>query len=196
MPVDLPDPSARGDVPRAEVCEAGCLVLTVSAERIEAGEWLDQWQDATELSRPRLVLVTELAQDDLEDVAAHLQELVGEDSAIVVRYLPLEDDLGHFGGVLDLATSTIHEYTNASTQAVSVRDCDPEHLLLTSDARADLLTILATRAEDDGVLAAFVAGQPFDVPAEYAASFASGQICPVYPAEAAHEVRSLLDVLR
>jgi len=145
---------------------------------------------------PRLIIVADLDQDDLEDVAVEIQELVGEDSVTVVRYVPLDADAGGFGGVLDLATGLIHEYPAAPDYQGTYRPADPEHLTLTADARADLLTLVATHAVGDGALSAFVEGRTFDVAGEFAHCVSHGFLCPVLPAEAREEIAGLVDLIR
>jgi hypothetical protein len=72
--------------------------------------------------------------------------------------------------------------------------CDPEHRALTADARADLVTIVATQAESDEVLDAVLRLMPVDLRVEFARQFASGEIVPVIPVDVVGEAE-LLDLL-
>lgn len=169
--------------------------MRISAHRVEGGAWSSEWLRAAEDRIPRAVVVADLADDDLEDVAAEVQELVGEDTVVTVRYLPLDREEGGFAGVIDLATHTIHEYPASAGAAHRVGPCDPEHIALTSDAYADLVTLVATNTVNDDALAALIDGRPFDVAAEFATAVSDGSLCPVLPAEAADEVDYVLSLL-
>ena len=174
------------------------LVLEVSAADLPdaPGPWLRLWDEWTEDRRPRLVVVHDVdaSSEDLEDVAAVCQEWVGEDSALALRYLPLHDDDGSLAGLLDLLTEEVRDYSSGELQ---VSMCDPEHRALTADARADLVTIVATRAESDEVLDAVLRLMPVDLRSEFARQFASGEIVPVIPVDMVGEaeLQDLLDTL-
>ena len=150
------------------------LVLEVSAADLPdaPGAWLTLWDEWTEDRRPR----------------------VGEDSALVLRYLPLHDDDGSLAGLLDLLTEEVRDYSSGH---LKVSLCDPEHRALTADARADLVTIVATRAESDDVLDAVLRLMPVDLRGEFARQFASGEIVPVIPVDVVGEaeLQDLLDTL-
>lgn len=171
-------------VAQVQVIEGRVLALHLSA----AGpvDWSDAdretWEDWCDEFRPRLIVVTDLdeSQDDFEDVAAEVQDLVGEDSTVVLRYLPLHDDAGQVAGLLDLLTEEIRDY---STGSLKVSACDLEHRLLTGDARADLITIIATRADDDSILERVIALMPVDLREEFARQFARGDITPIMPVD-------------
>ncbi len=194
MAQDLPDPSSPAAAPVLEHLGRG-VVLRLSAHRVEVGAWLSEWSRAAEDHCPRAVVVADLGDDDLEDVAAEVQELVGEDTVITVRYLPLDREEGGFAGVIDLATHTIHEYPAEPGAEHRVGPCDPEHVALTADAHTDLITLVATYAVNDGALAAMIQGRPFEVAAEFAAAVSAGGLCPVVPALAVDEVDQVLALL-
>jgi hypothetical protein len=67
----------------------------------------------------------------------------------------------------------------------------------TADARADLVTIVATRAESDEVLDAVLRLMPVDLRGEFARQFASGEIVPVIPVDVVGEaeLHDLLNTL-
>lgn len=195
MAYDLPTPGPPAAPARIDRVGDG-LVLTISAQRLVPGPWQDAWMRAAEDRVPRVVVVTDLADDDLEDIAVEVQELMGDDSVAVVRYLPLEGDDGDFAGVLDLATLRIHEYPVAGQPEHRYRDADVEHVALTADARADLMTIVATHAVDDDALSAMLDGRAFDIAVEFIRCVTDGSVCPVVPAEALHEVAELLELVR
>ena len=174
------------------------LILDVSAADLpdSPGAWLTLWDEWTEDRRPRLIVVHDVdaSSEDLEDVAAVCQEWVGEDSAVALRYLPLHDDDGSLAGLLDLLTEEVRDYSSGNLQ---VTMCDPEHRALTADARADLVTLVATRAESDEVLDAVLRLMPVDLRAEFVRQFASGEIVPAIPVDVVGEaeLRELLDTL-
>ena len=174
------------------------LALEVSAANLpdEPGAWLSLWDEWTEDRRPRVIVVHDVdaSNEDLEDVAAVCQEWVGEDSALALRYLPLHADDGSLAGLLDLLTEEVRDYSSGHLQ---VSMCDPEHRALTADARADLVTIVATRAESDEVLDAVLRLMPVDLRGEFARQFASGEIVPVIPVDVVGEaeLHDLLNTL-
>ena len=136
------------------------------------------WEAWSEDFRPRLIVVSDLdsADEDFEDLAAQVQEMVGEDSAVVVRYLPLHDDDGGVAGLLDLLTEEVRDYSSGE---LALAACDLEHRLLTADSRADLVTMIATRAADDSILTRVLALMPVDLTLEFDRQFAGGEIVPL-----------------
>ncbi len=91
---------------------------------------------------PRLVALTQLDRPgaDADEAVALCQRLLGDQ--VLPLQLPLHDDDGTIGGLLDLLTLTVHADGER-------READPEHVRLVEPLREDLLEALLTGSDGD-----------------------------------------------
>lgn len=157
------------------------LFVVSSVDGIDAAT-RSLWDECESVSLPRAVVVThlDLGDSDFDETVAVCHRMLTGGRAVLPVHLPVLDDDEVFAGVLDLLTSRIHEWTSGEEQ---VRDADPEHLGMTTDARTDLLEGIIAESEDQTLMDRFIAGE--DLPVEQlsedlARAIARGHFHPVY----------------
>ena len=119
------------------------------------------WDECEAINMPRGVVVTNLDRDesDFDEAVAVCHRMFTGGRDVLPLHLPVLDDDGSFVGVLDLISNRIHEWSSSAHQE---RDADPEHLDMTSTARAELLDGIAAESDDEQLLQALIDGDAVD----------------------------------
>ena len=137
-------PDLEGEL-AAGLRAAGAAVLVVSPVQGLDPRSAVLWERCEAAGLPRLVVVTQLdrAGADADEAVAVCQRVLGD--GVLPLQLPLHDDDGAVGGVLDLLALEVSEDGTR-------RAPEPEHLPLVEGLRADLLEARAHRQRGRGRL--------------------------------------------
>ncbi len=124
---------------------------------------------------PRVVVLSQLDRPgaDADEAVALCQRLLGD--GVHAVQLPLHDDDGSVGGLLDLLELTV-------SHAGEQRPADPEHVTLVEGLRGDLVEAVLTGSEDEARFTAYLADdepEPAELAAELAAAVGRGDVQPV-----------------
>ncbi|HEU0101128.1 MAG TPA: GTP-binding protein [Mycobacteriales bacterium] len=152
---------------------ASAVVLVVSPVQGVDPRTVALWESLAHL--PRLVVLSQLDRPgaDADEAVALCRRLLGDD--VLPLQLPLHDDDGSVGGVLDLLHLTVSE-------GGARRAAEPEHVTLVEALRGELVEAVLTGSEDDELFEGYLAdvepsGQV--LAAELAAALARGDLQPV-----------------
>ena len=196
--VSLLDPPGAPDLAgelHAGLRAAGAAVLVVSPVQGLDARTAQLWELCEAAGLPRLVVLTQLdrAGADADEAVAVCQRVLGE--GVLPLQLPLHDDDGPVGGLLDLLSLRV---SDASGQ--SVRAAEPEHLPLVEGLRDELVEAALTGSEDEELFDAWLEGSepaPDVLRAELAAAVLRGDVQPAVVAVPPRGVgvAALLDLL-
>lgn len=105
---------------------------------------LEKWRLARELYIPSLVIICDLLASDIdfEDMSAIATKML---DPVVTPFLVLHSDDGKPAALINLETLAILDY---STEPVSERQADPEHIELVAEFRVEYLEALEDAGED------------------------------------------------
>ena len=168
-----------------------CVIFVVSA--VEGDGDIDDatthaWEACAERNVPRIIVIShsEDPDADFEDVVTHCQAALDEAASIVAVQLPLYADGAGVGGILDLLTESIYDYSVATRSGAYGRylviPAEPEHLSLITDDRDRLLEGIATESADPHFIENLISGHHFDaevVQREFIDSVRGGRLYPV-----------------
>ncbi len=166
-------PDLEGEL-AAGLRAAGAAVLVVSPVQGLDPRSAVLWERCEAAGLARVVVVTQLdrAGADADEAVAVCQRVLGD--GVLPLQLPLHDDDGAVGGVLDLLALEVSE---GGTR----RAPEPEHLPLVEGLRDDLLEGVLTGSEDEEVFDRWLDGEEpaRDVlAAELAGAVARGDLQP------------------
>lgn len=140
--LDAPgDPALPGPL-QAALRAASAAVLVLSPVQGLDPRSVALWEACERAELPLLVVVSQLDRPgaDADEAVALSQRLLGD--AILPLHLPLHDDDGLVGGLLDLLTLSV--VTPAET-----READPEHVRLVEPLREELLELVLSGGSSD-----------------------------------------------
>lgn len=185
-------PDLAGEL-HAGLRAAGAAVLVVSPVQGLDARTAALWEACEAAGLPRLVVLTQLDRPgaDADEAVAVCQRVLGD--GVLPLQLPLHDDDGGVGGLLDLLALEVSE-------AGVRRPPEPEHLPLVAGLRDELLEAVLTGSEDEDVFDRWLGGgepSPGVLAAELAAAVARGDLQPVVVAVPRRGVgvADLLDLL-
>ena len=166
------DPDAEGAV-QAGLRAADAVVLVVSPVQGVEPRTVALWETAAHL--PRLVVLTQLDRPgaDADEAVAVCQRVLGE--GVLPLQLPLHDDDGTVGGLLDLLSLQVR--TGGTGRAA-----DLEHVRLVEALRDELLEAVLSGSEDEDRFTGWLGGvepPPDELAEELAAAVARGDLQPV-----------------
>lgn len=119
------------------------------------------WDECEAMQMPRGVVITNLDDDDadFDETVAICHRMFTGGREVLPLHLPVLDDEGSFIGVLDLITNRIHEWSSAQRQE---RLAEPQHLDMTSTARAELVEGIAAESDDEQLMDLLLDGHDID----------------------------------
>lgn len=168
-----------------------CVIFVISA--VEGAGDIDDstthaWEACAERNLPRIIVIShsEDPDADFEDAVTHCQAALDEAASIVAVQLPLYADGAGVGGILDLLTESIYDYSIATGSGAYgsylAIPAEPEHLSLITDDRDRLLEGIATESADPHFIEKLISGHHFDaddVQRELFDSVRGGRLYPV-----------------
>lgn len=174
--VPLLDPPGSPDLAGAlhsALRVAGCALFVVSPVQGVDPRTVALWEALERL--PRVLVLTQLDRPgaDADEAVAVCRRVLGE--GVQPLHVPLHDDDGGVGGLLDLLHLTV-------SQDGDRRAADPEHVQLVADLRGELVEAVLTGSADDAVFTRFLDDQepPGTVlDRELAAAVGRGDLQPV-----------------
>lgn len=163
------------------------LVIIASAEHGLDAHTAPVWHAAQEFRLPIIIAVTDLERGrvDIDEMAHIARRIFDEPDAIHVTVQPAFADDESIGGVIDVMTMNVSEYSK-QTDAINERPCDVEHVSLLADSRADLIFHVASRVDDPALVEQVSSGMtPMAGALQHAAltCVRSGDLFPVLPLE-------------
>ena len=195
-PLWLLDPPGAPDLAgelHAGLRAAGAAVLVVSPVQGLDPRSAVLWEACAAAGLPRLVVLTQLDRPgaDADEAVAVCQRVLGD--GVLPLQLPLHDDDGAVGGVLDLLALQVSE-------GGTKRAPEPEHLPLVEGLRDDLLEGVLTGSEDEDLFDRWLGGEepaPDVLAHELAGAVARGDLQPAVVVSPRHGVglADLLDLL-
>ncbi len=165
-------PELAGEL-HAGLRAASAVLLVVSPVQGIDPRTVALWESLEHL--PRVVVLTQLDRPgaDADEAVALCQRLLGD--GVHAVQLPLHDDDGSVGGLLDLLTLTV-------SHDGEQRPADPEHVTLVEGLRGDLVEAVLTGSEDEALFVAYLADdepEPAELITELAAAVGRGDVQPV-----------------
>ena len=132
---------------------ADAVVLVVSPVQGLDPRTVADWEACGLAGLPRVVVLSALDRPgaDADEAVALCQRLLGEE--VLPLALPLHDDDGSVGGLLDLVGLRVVDATAGEERAA-----DPEHVRLVEPLREELAEAVLTGSDDEAAFAAFAAG--------------------------------------
>ena len=157
------------------------------------------WEECAAVGMPRAVAVTRLDHQraDFETTLQECQEAFGDN--VLPLYLPMHGDDGQsVAGLIGLITQRIFDYSGGYPP--QVREPDPEHLPMITDARNQLIEGIIAESEDESLMDRYLGGEDLDtgvLVADLEKAVARGSFYPVVPvcAETGVGLDALLEVL-
>ena len=185
-------PDLEGEL-HAGLRAAGAAVLVVSPVQGLDARSAALWEACEAAGLPRLVVLTQLDRPgaDADEAVAVCRRVLGD--GVLPLQLPLHDDGGGVGGLLDLLALEVSEDG-------ARRPPEPEHLPLVAGLRDELLEAVLTGSEDEDVFDRWLGGgdpSPEVLAVELAAAVARGYLQPAVVAVPRRGVgvADLLDLL-
>ena len=131
-------------LPDCDLESADVALFLVSAGDGIVTADLEKWRLARELYIPYLVIICDLLASDIdfEDMSAIATKML---DPVVTPFLVLHSDDGKPAALINLETLAILDY---STEPVSERQADPEHIELVAEFRVEYLEALEDAGED------------------------------------------------
>jgi len=178
--VHLLDPPGAPDLAgelHAGLRAAAAAVLVVSPVQGLDARTAQLWELCEAAGLPRLVVLTQLDRPgaDADEAVAVCQRVLGE--GVAPLQVPLHDDDGPVGGLLDLLSLRVSDASGPS-----VRAAEPEHLPLVEGLRGELVEAALTGSEDEELFDAWLEdAEPATevLRAELAAAVLRGDVQPV-----------------
>ena len=166
------DPDLAGQL-HAGLRVADAVVLVVSPVQGVDARTVALWESLEHL--PRLVVLSQLDRPgaDADEAVAVCQRVLGE--GVLPLQLPLHDDDGSVGGLLDLLHLRV-------TEGSQTRAAEAEHLPLVATLRAELVEALLTGSDDQALFEAYLDDQeplPAVLDHELAGAVGRGDLQPV-----------------
>ena len=152
-------PEFVGDLRAGLRAADAALFIVSSVSGIDAGT-ATLWEECEAVGMPRALVVTHLDHEraDFDETVAVAQRLFSGN--VLPAQAPIHDDDGSFAGVIDLLTTTIHDWSTGPHRELAP---DPEHISLIDQVRTDLIEGIITGSEDESLLDRFLAGEAIDV---------------------------------
>jgi elongation factor G len=157
------------------------------------------WEECAAVGMPRAVAVTRLDHQraDFEGTLAECQTSFGDN--VLPLYLPMHGDDGQsVVGLIGLITQRVFDYTDGYPP--QVREPDPEHLPLVTEARNALVEGIIAESEDESLMDRYLGGEDLDpqvLITDLEKAVARGSFYPVIPvcADTGVGLDALLEVL-
>ena len=130
--LDTPgDREFEGDV-RAALRAADNVVFVLAATAGVDAATAALWRECADRHVPRFIVITNLDQPhaDYDEMVAICQRVFGPE--VVALHYPVLADDGSLGGLIDIVTMQVKDYTGPQPTS---RDADPEHITLLTPAR-------------------------------------------------------------
>ena len=160
-------PVFHNDIDVHMILASDGVVLVIDGNQGVSPAVIDTWRELKDWDVPRHlgVLNSVTGRADFDEVIAIGERVL--DDAMMVRYLPVENDASDgVDGMYDILTSELHVL---STEGISIRSSDPEHVALTADKREVLIEDIAHHSQSDVLFDALTTGMPMSIPALEAA---------------------------
>lgn len=165
-------PELAGELHAALRVASAALLVVSPVQGVDA-RTAAVWEALEEL--PRLVVLSQLDRPgaDADEAVAVCRRVLGE--GVLPLQLPLHDDDGAVGGLLELLHLSVSEGGRRRT-------AEPEHLPLVAALRGELLEAVLTGSDDDELFDRFLDDQeppPEVLDREFTAAVARGDVQPV-----------------
>jgi elongation factor G len=147
-----------GDL-RAGLRAADAALFVVPAEHTIDGATRMLWEECAAVGLPRAVVVSK-ADNPRAGVMERVNELrlLFGDSVLPLE-VPLHDDDGTIGGVLDMLTLTVHDHHKGEH---TTRPADEEQAHLVESPRGALLEAIIAESEDEALMESYLEGDDLD----------------------------------
>ncbi len=184
---------------RAGLRAADAALFVVSAVDGMDAATTALWDECAAVGMPRAVAVARLdhARADFDSTVEECQEAFGD--GVLPMDLPMLDDDGHtVVGLINLITQRVSDYSQGYPPAV--REPDPQHLPMITQARATLIEAIIAESEDETLMDRYLAGESIDAATlvrDAETAVARGGFHPVMPvcAETGVGLDALLELL-
>jgi elongation factor G len=180
---------------RAGLRAADAALFVVSAVDGMDAATAALWEECAAVGMPRAVAISRLDHQraDVDAAVESCQQEFGD--GVMPLYLPmLGDDGSSTVGLMGLITQRVFDYSKGYPP--EVRDPDPEHLPMITDARNQLLEGIIAESEDETLMERYLAGEDIETSViieDLERAVARGNFYPVIPVCA--ETRVGLDAL-